>query len=33
VPERAAFLPPWRELPQHFHAASPLRTAAPSSPP
>lgn len=32
VPERAAFLPPWRELPQHLQAASPPRSADLSSP-
>jgi transposase len=32
LPERASFLPPWRELPQHLQAASPLRCASGSSP-
>jgi hypothetical protein len=32
LPDRASFLPPWRELPQHFQAASDLVSAAVSSP-
>jgi transposase len=32
LPDRASFLPPWRELPQHSQAASEVRSAVVSSP-